>query len=172
MVRLPQSHRQPSTETDHLDISVNFTLGPSIQPQDIILTQLWLYVLQNTQSPVNGQAIPLQPVDSQADIEERCLWLPRGGDSPCGHRVYSRNELVEHLNYSHGVNGSAKQQIQCRWAIDANNMIVCGREVHRANFSRHIDTHLRTTFSCPHPGCAKSYCRLDVLRKHLKTHSG
>ncbi|KIK25802.1 hypothetical protein PISMIDRAFT_324425 [Pisolithus microcarpus 441] len=186
MAQLPNSHRQPGTETDHLDVGVNFTLGPSTPTDihklledidnslayvDIVLTELWLFVLQNTPTPVNGQPIPPESADSLVNIEEQCFWLPKGGGSPCGHQVSSRKELVAHLNVSHGVNGSAKLKIPCRWLLDANNLTVCGREVRRANFSRHIDTHIRTTFPCPHPGCAKCYCRLDVLRKHLKTHS-
>ncbi|KAI6101404.1 hypothetical protein EDD16DRAFT_1650091 [Pisolithus croceorrhizus] len=122
-----------------------------------------------------GQYIPPPSADFQPSNEElECLWLPEGNRtrSPCNRRFASRMDLIDHLNHSHGVNGTAKRKIRCHWFLDVNNLLLCGREVCRASFPRHIDTHLKTAFACPHLGCAKYYSRHDVLRKHLKTHAG
>ncbi|KAI6114666.1 hypothetical protein EV401DRAFT_1979593 [Pisolithus croceorrhizus] len=104
-----------------------------------------------------GQYIPPPSADFQPSNEElECLWLPEGNRtrSPCNRRFASRMDLIDHLNHSHGVNGTAKRKIRCHWFLDVNNLL------------------LKTAFACPHLGCAKYYSRHDVLRKHLKTHAG
>ncbi|KAI6099937.1 hypothetical protein EDD16DRAFT_492463 [Pisolithus croceorrhizus] len=180
----------------HIDMTERLSeISRAFAFMDALFDELWLFVSQITQSPVchYGQSFPSTPqtldlplaypgqpvhnirspsADFQPSNEElECLWLSKGTRSPCNRRFASRMDLIDHLSHAHEVNGTAKRNIRCRRLLDVNNLLVCGREVRRASFPRHTDTHLKTTVACPHLGCHKYYSRHDVLRKHLKTHT-
>ncbi|KAI6041594.1 hypothetical protein EDC04DRAFT_1221177 [Pisolithus marmoratus] len=152
-----------------------------------LLAELWQFVFWEMRSPIhhcgdsfpsikNTWDLPRQPIigiptDPRPDNGgPECLWLPEGSGNPCNHRFESRRDFISHLNRAHQVNGTAKRKIICRWILKADSLLVCGSEVCRASFSRHVDTHFKTTFACPHLGCPKRYSRHDVLQKHLKMH--
>ncbi|KIM60864.1 hypothetical protein SCLCIDRAFT_1216379 [Scleroderma citrinum Foug A] len=119
-----------------------------------------------------------QPSDSNDGIHSppeednlECCWLGQDGKSPCGQKFSDRMKVLKHLNHVHGVNGSARRDITCRW-LPRSASSVCGRHLKRSNVSRHVDVHLGQTILCPYLGCGKSYSRGDSLRKHMKAHSG
>lgn len=49
---------------------------------------------------------------------------------------------------------------------------ICGRRFSESsNLSKHRRTHAEVgAFMCRHPGCSKTFHRLDQLRRHKKTH--
>ncbi|KAG6332837.1 hypothetical protein ID866_6254, partial [Astraeus odoratus] len=100
-----------------------------------------------------------------------CCWLAKENAVPCGQIFPSRKDLIEHLNREHGVNGTAKRDIICRWFPHAASKI-CGQPLRRSGFPRHVDVHRgsKVRFPCSYPGCGKSYSRRDVLNNHVKSH--
>jgi len=152
--------------------------GNHHQEEQAVITQ---GIPVNLPPSSDAQGHQHQPLHQPPDINDathspseedsfECRWLQQDGKSPCGQRFPDRMEVVKHLNHVHGVNGTAKCKITCRW-LPRNTSGVCNRQIRRSSVSRHVNIHLGQTFSCSYLGCRKSYSRRDSLKKHMKTHS-
>ncbi|KAI6041596.1 hypothetical protein EDC04DRAFT_2601536 [Pisolithus marmoratus] len=122
--------------------------------------------VNSSQSPTHG--ITSRHADKPLyNRKLACNWLSEEGSGTCNQQFGSRRDLMCHLNHAHGVKGPAKREICCRWLLNPDGSLMCGRHVRRAGFSRHIDVHVEATFMCSYRGCKKSYSRQDVLQKHI-----
>jgi hypothetical protein len=75
--------------------------------------------------------------------------------------------MLSHLNTAHGVSGSEKAPMVCRWAVlRSGNESACGDEFQRRTVPRHIRKHLGLRCICDL--CDKSYARSDQLKSHRR----
>ncbi|KAG2075442.1 hypothetical protein BDR04DRAFT_41804 [Suillus decipiens] len=91
-----------------------------------------------------------------------CMWSV-GHGLHCNDLICGKN-LSTHLREVHGVHGSDKTRVPCRWNT-------CNKEVNKESLGRHIEEiHMRVAYKCEQ--CPKAFSRKDTLNKHKRTCSG
>jgi len=96
----------------------------------------------------------------------QCMWFT--GVAPCGEGFANLDDLFTHLGISHCVHGPANLRLNCFWLTNEGHL--CGNDLRRDGFRRHISIHLGLRAACE--VCGNSYSRADTLRRHLKEHEG
>ncbi|KIK41285.1 hypothetical protein CY34DRAFT_29177, partial [Suillus luteus UH-Slu-Lm8-n1] len=85
-----------------------------------------------------------------------CLWV--GADGLHCDDLIRCYDLDTHLRQVHGVHGSDKDRMLCRWRS-------CNKELNKENFVRHIEEiHMGIVHTCT--ACGATFSRKDTLIKH------
>ncbi|KIK37112.1 hypothetical protein CY34DRAFT_93300, partial [Suillus luteus UH-Slu-Lm8-n1] len=87
-----------------------------------------------------------------------CLWVgPDGFHCDDFFRGY---QLSAHIREAHGVQGSDKDYVTCKWRS-------CNRKLNKEHLLRHMESHLGIAYSCD--TCRSAFSRRATLNRHKKT---
>ncbi|OJA20838.1 hypothetical protein AZE42_02501 [Rhizopogon vesiculosus] len=101
----------------------------------------------------------------------RCLWVDQRTKQICPESVPTKTAMLSHLKKKHGVCGSEKDEVECRWAIfHSGSRQVCRGKFQRGHTPRHIASHLHLRAFCLH--CDKNFSRSDQLGQHVRDEHG
>ncbi|KAG2348133.1 hypothetical protein BDR05DRAFT_957782 [Suillus weaverae] len=77
--------------------------------------------------------------------------------------LFVGSKLSAHLREAHGIHGSDKSLVCCRWRS-------CNRQFNKESLARHVEeVHMEIVYKC---GCGSAYSRKDTLNRHQKNCSG
>ncbi|KAG1748898.1 uncharacterized protein EDB91DRAFT_1111292 [Suillus paluster] len=118
---------------------------------------LRFYNYANSGSPSESSAVP-GPGGHSLEEMFLCMW----GYPHVLHcnQLIRGYDLAAHLREVHGIRGSGKLRVVCKWEH-------CCLELNKASLAGHVEeTHMGIAYSCE---CGKMFSRRDTLKKHRKT---
>lgn len=91
----------------------------------------------------------------------QCEWFTDG--ILCGQGFANVDDLIDHLNHVHDVQGPAARKLDCQWLTARG---CCGKRCRRDGIKRHIEIHAGCKVLCTE--CGRPFSRKDSMRAHMK----